>query len=117
MDTSREIRPEISAKFEKLKRRIMELDLVRPGSVVCRYMPCGNPSCRCMGNPPELHGPYYQWTYKIDGKTKTVRLSEQQARICRQWARNHKRLKRIVRLMGKLSLQETDRILGAISHS
>jgi hypothetical protein len=68
-----------------------------------------------MGRPPQLHGPYHQWTYKVAGKTKTMRLSEEQARLCQAWLRNHKQLKRLVRQMEQLSLRETDRALGAIS--
>jgi phenylpropionate dioxygenase-like ring-hydroxylating dioxygenase large terminal subunit len=68
-----------------------------------------------MGRPPRLHGPYHQWTYKVAGRTKTMRLSEDQARLCQAWLRNHKQLKRLVRQMEQLSLRETDRILGAIS--
>ena len=33
-------------KFEQLKKQILDLGFVRPGSLVRRYMPCGNPSCR-----------------------------------------------------------------------
>lgn len=62
-----------------------------------------------------LHGPYYQWTYKVAGKTRTLRLSAEQARLCQKWVRNHKRLKRLGRQMEQLSLKETDRALGAIS--
>jgi len=106
-----------TARFERLKRRILKLGFVRPGSLVRRYMPCGNSSCRCMGRPPQLHGPYYQWTYKIAGRTRSLRLSPEQARLCRRWARNHKQLKRLVRQMERLSLSHTDRQLGAISRS
>ena len=105
------------AKFERLKKQILKLGFVRPGSLVRRYMPCGNPSCRCMATPPRLHGPYYQWSYKIAGKTRSIRLSEQQAKLCQQWVRNHKTLKSLLRQMEQLSLKETDRILGAISPS
>lgn len=102
-------------RFEALKQEILKLGFVRPGSLLRRFMPCGNPACRCMGRPPRLHGPYYQWTYKIAGKTKTIRLSQEQARLCEQWARDHRRLKRLIRQMERLSLKETDRTLGAIS--
>jgi hypothetical protein len=105
------------ARFEELKKQILELGFVRPGSLVHRYMPCGNPSCRCIGSPPQLHGPYYQWSYKIAGKTRTIRLSEEQARLCREWVRNHKSLKSLLRQMEQLSLKETDRILDSISRS
>lgn len=105
------------AKFEALKREVLQLDFVRPGSLVRRFMPCGNPSCRCMSRPPQLHGPYYQWSHKVAGRTVTLRLSAEQAKVCRQWVSNHKRLRRLVRQMERLSLKETDRVLGAISRS
>ena len=104
-------------RFERLKREILKLGYVRPGSLVRRFMACGNPLCRCMGQPPQLHGPYYQWTYKVKGKTRTIRLSEDQAHFCREWIRNHRQLRRLVRKMEQLSLKETDRALGAISRS
>jgi len=68
-----------------------------------------------MGHPPQLHGPYYQWSYKIAGKTRTIRLSEKQVRLCQEWIRNHKRLKRQLPQMEQLSLKETDRVIGVIS--
>ncbi|MGH8903826.1 MAG: DUF6788 family protein [Egibacteraceae bacterium] len=41
---------------------------------------CGSPGCRCHADPPQPHGPYYQWTAKANGKTVTRRLTEHQAR-------------------------------------
>jgi hypothetical protein len=102
-------------KHEVLKRQILELGWARPGSVIRRYMRCGNPSCRCMAEPPQLHGPYYQWSHKIRGRSVSLRLSEGQARLALEWAGNHKRLKKLLRQMEALVLRETDRILGAIS--
>ena len=102
-------------RFEMLKREILKLGYVRPGSLVRRFMACGNPICRCLGRPPQLHGPYYQWTYKVKGKTRTLRLTEAQARFCQEWIHNHRQLRRLVRKMERLSLKETDRALGAIS--
>jgi hypothetical protein len=34
------------------------------------------PNCHCHADPPRLHGPYAEWTRKIDGKTLTRRLTE-----------------------------------------
>lgn len=101
--------------YEAIKRLLLPLGYVRPGSVVRRFMPCGKPGCRCMQDPPALHGPYYQWTRKEGGKTVTRRLTEPQARLCREWQANHRELRAIVRRLEKLSLRETDKILGAIS--
>jgi hypothetical protein len=103
-------------RFETLKREVLKLGYVRPGSLVRRFMPCGNPFCRCAGRPPRLHGPYYQWSTKITGRTRTLRLSGKQAQLCQEWIRNHKQLRRLVRQMEILSLKKTNRILGAIWH-
>jgi len=68
-----------------------------------------------MGKPPELHGPYIQWSHKIGGRTRSLRLSGDQARLAKEWAENYKKLKKLLRRMERLALQETDRILGALS--
>jgi hypothetical protein len=110
-------RPTVDARYATLKQTLRDLGLVRPGSLVERYMPCGRSTCRCMADPPVLHGPYYQWTHKIEGKTVTRRLSAAQAAVCRTWMANHRALKALVRRMEALSLTETDRILRTISDS
>ena len=104
-------------RFRRLKEEMAGLGLVRPGSLVERYMPCGKPGCRCMQEPPVLHGPYYQWSHKVRGKTVTLRLSAAQAQACAEWIRDHRRLKKVVRQMEALSLKETDRLLRTISDS
>ena len=86
-------------QYDALKQAVGSLGFVRPGSVVRRFMPCGNPGCRCMADPPQLHGPYYQWSYKVRGKTVSVRLNEAQARLCEEWLQNHRQLRVLVRLV------------------
>lgn len=98
-------------RFDLLKRRVADLGPLRRGSVVKRFMPCGKPGCRCQANPPQLHGPYYQWTRKIRGKTVTVRLTEPEAQQIREWIANGRQLNRIVTDMEKLSLRITERLL------
>lgn len=105
------------SEYEALKKKVLALGYVRPGSLLKRFMPCGKAGCRCMADPPELHGPYYQWTYKRLGKTITVRLNPAQAELCREWVRDHRDLRRIVSKMRRLSLRETDKLLRAKSES
>ncbi len=104
-----------SREYEVLKQELSALGFVRPGSLVRRYMPCGKPGCRCMADPPILHGPYYQWTYRVRGKTATRRLNRAQAAQCEVWIRNYRKLRTIMRRIVALSLKETDRILRTIS--
>jgi hypothetical protein len=102
-------------QYDALKREVERLGFVRPGSLVRRFMPCGRAGCRCMADPPQLHGPYYQWSYKVRGKTVSVRLNAAQARLCEEWLQNHRRLRMLVRRMEALSLRETDRLLRALT--
>jgi hypothetical protein len=46
-----------------------------PGTLTVRAYPCGKQNCRCHADPPQLHGPYAEWTRKINGKTVTRRLT------------------------------------------
>jgi len=97
--------------FEKLKEELMSLGYIRPGSVIRRLTRCGNPACKCMASPPSLHGPYYEWSHKFANKTKSIRLSEEQGKLCETWAQNYKKFKAVARKMEVLSLQATDELL------
>lgn len=95
-------------RFEALKRELADTPPVRRGSVVRRFMPCGKAGCRCQGRSPKLHGPYYQWTRKVDGKTRTTRINQAQAKLIRGWIQNGRRLDRIVRQLETVSLRLTE---------
>lgn len=99
-------------RYDMLKRAVAEIGLIRRGSVVRRFMPCGKRGCACQAAPPVLHGPYYQWTRKVRGKTETVRLSEHHANLISEWIANARRFDKIVTQMEAVSLRITKRLLG-----
>ena len=98
-------------RFETLKDSVFRVGHIRRGSVTRRFRPCGKQPCRCHAMPPQLHGPYYQWTRKLRGKTVTVQLTEHEAEHIRGWIENGRKLDRIVADMEKLSLRVTERLL------
>ena len=104
-------------RYNELKESIEKLDFIRRGSVVRRFMPCGKAGCRCQATPPKLHGPYYQWTRKVRGKTVTVRLTRQEATLIKKWIANGSQLTKIVTQMEKVSMRVTDRILRQLRKS
>ena len=105
---------EAAQQYAGLKAALGRLGFARPGSIVRRFMRCGKLGCHCMTDPPTLHGPYYDLTYKVRGKSVGMRLTEAQAKQCEEWLRNHRQLRRIVRQMITLSLRETTRLLRAL---
>lgn len=83
--------------------------------MVRRFMACGKQGCRCQAKPPNLHGPYYQWTRKIRGRTSTVRLTRQEAELLATWIQNGRQLDKIIKQMEALALRATDRLLKQFS--
>jgi len=104
-------------RYEDLKRTIADIGFIRRGSLVRRFMPCGKPGCRCQADPPELHGPYYQWTRKVHGKTVTVRLNEAEAQLFAEWIGNDRHLRRILAQMERVSLKATERLRKSVQKS
>jgi len=92
----------------------MRVGYFRRGSLVKRFMVCGKPNCACHASPPRLHGPYYQWTRKIRGKTVTVLFTHEQADVLADWIAAGRELDRIVSQMERLSLRATDLLLKEV---
>jgi hypothetical protein len=101
------------ARYEALKQAVANIAFIRRGSLVRRFMPCGKPGCRCQASPPQLHGPYFQWTRKVRGKTVTLRVNEVEAKLLRDWIKNGRQLDRLIGEMERVSLRLTGRLLKA----
>ena len=101
----------LQAELDRLKDQIAQVGFVCPGSVVRRYMPCGKPGCRCQANPPQLHGPYWQYSHKVDGKTITRRLTPDQAQLYQQWIANRRRIDQLLAQMEQVSAQAAEILL------
>ena len=102
---------ELQQHYQQLKTSLQGIGYFRRGSLVKRFMVCGKPNCACHGTPPRLHGPYYQWTRKIRGKTQSVFFTPRQAQLLSTWIAEGRELDRIIRQMERLSLRATERLL------
>ncbi len=91
------------AEFDALKAQINGLGYVMQGSVVKRTKQCGNPKCLCHTNKDHEHGPYYQWTAKVKGKTVTKLLSPAEAAARKEFIRNGRQLKKLLARLYSLS--------------
>ena len=89
-------------EYRSLQDQIRGLGYVAPGSVLERYTVCGTPACRCHADPPTRHGPYFQYTRKVDGKTLTRRLTAEQADRYREWIANRRRLDELTEQMDQI---------------
>ncbi|MFU8842148.1 MAG: DUF6788 family protein [Nitriliruptoraceae bacterium] len=89
--------------------RLAQVGFVLPGTLLERNMRCGKPRCRCKADPPRLHGPYHQWTRKIDGKTVTRRLTAEQVEIYGPWFDQARQLRDLLDQLETLSLRIYER--------
>jgi hypothetical protein len=88
----------------EIAARLADLTYALPGTLADRMTRCGHPGCRCHADPPQLHGPYHQWTRKKNGRTATRILSEDQLTDYGPWFDNHKRLRELITELETLSL-------------
>jgi hypothetical protein len=98
-------------RYRKLLDELTKIGYIRSGSLAPRYNYCGKPSCRCHGDPPQPHGPYYQWTAKVNGKTVNRRLSANEAEIYQQWINNDRHLRAIIDELRAVASAATEIIL------
>ncbi len=98
----------LQRRYRALLDEIRDLGFIATGSLIERYTACTAPGCRCHADPPQRHGPYYQHTRKIAGKTVTTRLTPEQAQRYREQIANRRRLNEIITAMHDISTQARD---------
>ena len=96
------------ARAAAIAAELATLGLALPGTLIERHVRCGKPRCRCHADPPALHGPYWQWTRKVAGKTITRLVPDDQLADYRQWLGNHRRLRALVAELEALTLAIAD---------
>ena len=99
-------------RYRDLAQRLTTIGYIGQGSITYRHNRCGKANCRCHADPPQLHGPYYQWTAKIDGKTVTRRLSPREADLYQQWIDNDRELRSLIAQMREVAAKATQLILN-----
>jgi hypothetical protein len=98
-------------RYRELAAELADIGLIRSGSLAPRYNYCGKANCRCHGDPPRPHGPYFQWTAKVDGKTVNRRLGAREAELYGEWIANDRRLRAIIDQMREVAAKATELIL------
>jgi hypothetical protein len=104
--------PATRREQQRIAAELSTIDFVLPGTVVERMMPCGKRRCRCKNDPPQLHGPYLQWTRKVNGKTVTRTLTPEQFARYQGWLANARHLRELTTELETLTLQAVQQAEG-----
>lgn len=90
---------------QRIAARLAQTGFALPGTITHRMMRCGKTGCRCQDDPPQLHGPYIQWTRTVDGKTVTKLLSQDQLARYQPWFDNARELRQLLNRLEALSIE------------
>src|SRR5260370_34117306 len=90
-------------RFRQARQQLHQLGYFLKGTVLKRMMKCGHPNCACQRDASRRHGPYFEWTYKVTGKTVNVKLSPQAAPLYQAATKQHRQLKAALARLERLS--------------
>jgi hypothetical protein len=103
--------------YDRIKARIRDVGFICEGSLLERWMSCRKPNCRCSADPPQLHGPYYQLTWKESGKSVCRNLPPEHAELYQQWIANRRELDALLQQMKDVSQEASRYLLDAAPDS
>lgn len=103
-------------RYSQLARQLADIGYIASGSVAPRFNRCGKANCACHTDPPSLHGPYWHWTAKVNGKTVNRRLSEPEAQLYNEWIANDRQVRALLTQMRKVAAKATELIMNEAAH-
>lgn len=84
------------SRIEQMKKRIAELGPVLPGSISQQWNVCGKQGCRCKDpKEPRKHGPYYQLSFTVGGRSSSMFLRKEDLAVARQAIARYRTLRQL----------------------
>jgi hypothetical protein len=103
----------LGAEYQAAKAKLAEVGFTCEGSLVARYTCCHNPNCRC-ADPVNRHGPYFQLSWKEDGRTVSRIISSEEAALYSAWIENRRRLEAVLEEMRDISHKAGERSVATL---
>jgi hypothetical protein len=98
-------------RYRELARELADIGYIASGSLAPRFTRCGKPHCACAADPPKLHGPYWHWSTKVDGKTVNRRLNDREAALYSEWIDNDRRARELLAKMREVAAKAASLIV------
>lgn len=97
---------QLEQQIAQIKRKLMVIGPLHPGSLSQQYNVCGKPGCRCKARPkPQRHGPYFKISYVFQGRFSSRFVSPEDVKAVRTELANYKQLRKLTQAWVGLSLQ------------
>ena len=93
--------------IEKIKRDIVLLGPLRPGSMYESHSVCGKPGCHCSRETnPVKHGPYHYLSYTFGGRSFTEFIPREEVKKVKKEVKNYNKLMDLVRMLIESSIEQ-----------
>lgn len=83
-------------RYRRIKEKLLLIGLAIPGTIRETYLKCGKSWCACAEKGGPLHGPYYFWNRKVDGKLTSKSIPKDKLRFFQKWISNRQELEALV---------------------
>ena len=96
----------VEERVKALTEELHNLGPMLPGTISRQYNVCGKPGCRCKDPiDPQRHGPYYQLSFTIAGRSSTVLVKPEDVDAIGQMTERWKRYKELGRKLGEACIE------------
>ena len=84
-------------KVEQLRQKLGRNEPMIPGSISEQWNVCGTPGCKCKDpTRPVKHGPYYQLSFSVGGKSSTMFLKRRDLPEVRRRIARYREYKQLI---------------------
>jgi hypothetical protein len=83
-------------RYQRIKGKFFSIGLAIPGSIRETYLQCGEDWCACAAKGGPLHGPYYFWNRKVNGKLTSKSIPKAKLGQFRNWISNRQKIEALL---------------------
>lgn len=92
-------------KVAHIKKKITQLPPLLPGSLRKQWNVCSTAGCKCKDKKkPRRHGPYYQLSFSIGGKSSSMFVKEGDVAEVRKRIRRYRQFKQLCQQLVQASV-------------
>ena len=93
----------LKVEFDRVKGELCSISYLKKGSLSKCYQTCGTPGCKCHKDKKYRHGPYWWWSAKENGKTKSILVPEGMLSEVRSYIDNYSLLISKINMLEEIS--------------
>lgn len=83
-------------RYQRIKAQLLSIGLAIPGSIRETYLQCGKEWCACAAKGGPLHGPYYFWNRKVNGKLTSKSIPKANLGQFKTWIGNRAKIEALL---------------------